>query len=563
MKTRKFAQRANFLAFVFFACLIVILFRLISTQIVNGQFYQQLVHSRLELNNLLPPRGVIIDRNQKVLAKDIGVASLYAYPYLIDHPETVAEKLSPFLELSTEEILQLLAGDERLVCLDKQIPLHIAQKIERERLEGIDCIPSYVRFYPQAPLFSNLIGFVGTDRQGLEGIEYTFDHYLAGKVGYSFFEKDALGREIPLTVQRIDPSPGNNLVLTVDSSIQFFVEEALDRAMERTKAKSATVIVSNPQTGDILAMASRPSFDNQVFNAFPPERWKNLGISMVFEPGSTIKPLVMAAALEEGVVSLGDRFRCNGSIRVHNHRVRCIHSHGEQTLEEVLINSCNVGVITIAQKLGAEKLFYYLKQFGLGEKTGINLVGEESGILRNPRDWSLLSMGAVPIGQEVAVTPLQLLQALSALANEGILMKPRLVMRVEDAAGRVIEEFSPIVEKQVVHGETARLVLEMMEKTVREGTGKKAYVSGFKIAGKTGTGQKAGEDGTYAPGRFFSSFVGFFPLPQPRFGIVVVLDEPEGEYYGGDVAAPVFQEIASQILRYTDIIPEDAEVRVF
>lgn len=563
MKTRKFARRASFLVFVLFGCLIIILFRLISTQIVNGQFYQQIVYSRLELNNLLPARGIIMDRNQKVLAKDIGVASVYAYPYLIDYPEMVAEELSPLLELPVDKILQLLSEEESVVCLDKQLPLYKAQKIEKQKLEGIECVASYTRFYPQAPLFSNLIGFVGTDRQGLEGIEYSFDDYLSGKVGYSFFERDALGRKIPLTVQRVDPDPGNNLVLTVDSSIQFFVEEALDRAMEKTKAKSATAIVSNPQTGDILAMASRPSFDNRAFNSSPAEHWKNLGISMVFEPGSSIKPLVMAAALEEGVVSTEDKFYCNGSIKVHNHSVRCIHSHGEQTLEEVLINSCNVGTITIAQKLGAEKLFYYLKQFGLGEKTGVKLAGEESGILRNPRDWSLLSIGAVPIGQEVAVTPLQLLQALSALANKGVLMEPRLVMQVEDASGKVVENFPPLPKKRVVREETARLVLEMMEKTVQAGTGKKAYLPGFRIAGKTGTGQKAGEDGSYVPGKFFSSFVGFFPLPQPRFGIVVILDEPEGEYYGGDVAAPVFKEIASQILRYADIIPEDAEVRVF
>jgi cell division protein FtsI/penicillin-binding protein 2 len=271
----------------------------------------------------------------------------------------------------------------------------------------------------------------------------------------------------------------------------------------------------------------------------------------------------MAAALEEKVVNLNNQFFCSGSIMVHNHRVRDIKAHGAQTLEDIIINSCNVGIIEIARKIQENKLYAYLKDFGLGEASGIGMPGEERGLLRPPKEWSLLSIGAIPIGQEMMVTPLQLLKALSALANKGILMKPRLVSRIVGVGGKVVEEFPVTPLKRVVSEKTAAMVLGMMEKVVEKGTGKRAFIEGYRIAGKTGTGQKVDASGRYAPGKFYSSFVGFFPLPEPRFGILVMLDEPQGEYYGGDVAAPVFREIALNIIDYAGIISKDAEVRVF
>ncbi|MCX7668307.1 MAG: penicillin-binding protein 2 [Atribacterota bacterium] len=333
--------------------------------------------------------------------------------------------------------------------------------------------------------------------------------------------------------------------------------------MEKTKAQRGVIIVNDPRSGDILAMASRPSYDNRYFSQYESSCFRNLAFEMVFEPGSTVKPLVMAGALEEKVVGLGDRFFCPGSITVHTHRVRDIKAHGEEFLEDIIINSCNVGIIEVARKLTEEKLYLYLKNFGLGEESGVEMPGEETGLLRLPKEWSLLSIGAIPIGQEMMVTPLQLLKALSALANKGVVMKPRLVSKIVGAGGRVVKEFPITPLKQVVSEKTASVVLEMMEKTVEKGTGKKAFIEGYRIAGKTGTGQKVDASGRYAPGKFYSSFVGFFPLPEPRFGILIMLDEPQGEYYGGDIAAPVFREIALNIIDYAGIISKNAEVKVF
>ncbi|MDD3698577.1 MAG: penicillin-binding protein 2 [Atribacterota bacterium] len=563
MISRKFVRRANFLFFLSLFLLGVVAVRVFSLQVLQGKFYREEALSRLVLEETLPSRGSILDRSGKVLAEDVGVLSISAYPPQMDDPEKIAEELSQLLSLSASELQQKFQSGLFWIEITDNAPLYLKEALEEKKLKGISWKEKPVRFYPQAPLFSNLLGFVGKDRQGLEGLEFAFDSYIAGKPGYTFYEKDALGREIPLTTKHLSPQSGNDLLLTVDSTIQFFAEEALDQAMEKTKALRGVVIVNNPQSGDILAMVSRPSFDNRNFQDFPPESWKNLAISMVFEPGSTVKPLVMAAALEEKKASLEERFFCPGFVMVYNHRVRDIKAHGEQKLEDLLINSCNVGIITLAERLGKDKLFYYLKNFGLGEKCDIGLPGEEQGLLRPSRDWSLLSIGAIPIGQEMMVTPLQLLRALSALTNKGVVMQPRLVSKIISPTGEIIEGFSPVSSGEVVSERTASLVLEMMEKTVKEGTGKKAYIEGYRIGGKTGTGQKVGLDGRYDPRKFYSSFVGFFPLPEPRFGIIIVLDEPQGEYYGGDIAAPVFREIAQNIINYAGIMSDEAEVGLF
>ncbi|MCX7729920.1 MAG: penicillin-binding protein 2 [Candidatus Caldatribacterium sp.] len=563
MLSQLFIARISIFGRLLFACLGGIEFRLFSLQVLNHGLYRSEVTSRLTIDELLALRGEIFDRNGEVLAKDVETLTVCACPRLVRDPEGVAARLAPLLAMEERELQERLVVDASSVVLKTRVPAVLGNALRNMRIDGIYWVREARRFYPKAPLFSAILGFVGKDRKGLEGLEYVFDSVLEGRNGYVTFERDALGQEIPTTITVHPPEKGNNLHLTLDTTVQFFAEEALRRAIERTKAKRGVVIVNNPKTGDILAMASYPSFDNQSFERFPPEHWRNYAVHMVIEPGSTVKPLVLAAALEEKVASLRDTFSCSGGIRVHNHRVRCIKTHGEESLEDVLINSCNAGIISIVQRLGKEKLYAYLRNFGLGEKTGVPLPGEERGLLRRPEQWSLLSIGAVPIGQEMMVTPMQLLYALSSIANRGILMRPRLVSRVTDAHGRVIHEIPPSPVRRVVSERTANLVLSMMEKAVKEGTGKKAQVAGYRIAGKTGTGQKAGPGGRYVAGAYYSSFVGFFPLPDPCFGVLVVLDEPEGEYYGGDIAAPVFQEVAENILRYRGVISEDAEVETF
>lgn len=563
MLSQKFIVRAGFLSFFLFALLGSVGFRLFSLQILHHEFYRKQVLERSTLDALLALRGDIVDRRGDVLAKDIETLTVCASPRLIRDPESVAQKLAPLLYVDAEKLKAQLSVDASFVILRTKVPATLRNALRELRIDGLYWVRETERFYPKAPFCSTVLGFVGKDRKGLEGLEYLFDDVLQGKDGYVTFERDALGQEIPTTVVVHPPEKGNTLHLTIDATIQFFAEEALYRAIERTRAKRGVVIVNDPKTGDILAMASYPTFDNRCFANFSPESWRNGAVHMVFEPGSTVKPLVIAAALEEKAVSLGDTFSCPGGIRVHNHWVRCIKAHGQERLEDVLINSCNAGIISIAQRLGKERLYRYLRDFGLGERTGIAFPGEEQGLLRRPEQWSLLSLGAIPIGQEMMVTPIQLLCALSAIANKGVVMRPRIVQRITDAFGNVVQEFPPSPVRRVVSEKTANLVLSMMEKVVQEGTGKKAQVAGYRIGGKTGTGQKAGPGGKYVPGAYYSSFVGFFPLPEPRFGVLVVLDEPVGEYYGGDIAAPVFQEVAENILRYRGVLSDDAEVETF
>jgi len=564
MSSRRFVHRANFLVAIIFFILGYIVFRLFMIQVVEGNEYREKANMvRFRMEDLLPSRGRILDRNGEILARDTEAISVYCVPRMIENPEETAQKIAPLLGLDFEETLDKLHNRKSFVWIKRQVPLHLKESLEKAHLIGVEWYKENKRFYPQSPNLSHLIGFVGIDHQGLEGLEFAFNQELTGKMGYMTFERDGTGGEIPGSLVYTNPQSGYDLMLTIDRTIQFYVEKALDQAMEKTRARAGVVVVNDPRTGDILAMASRPRFDNNQFNDYPSETWKNLAISMLFEPGSTIKPLIMASALQENKVFLGEKFFCGGSIVVYNHRVRDIKSHGQETLEDVLINSCNVGTIQIAQRLGEETLYRYLKNFGIGEPSDIGLNGEEIGLLRKPRSWSALSIGAIPIGQELLVTPIQLLRSISTVANHGVLMKVRLVKKITDENGKTVSEILPAPIQRVVDEETANLVLSMMQKVVDQGTGKKANLPGYRIAGKTGTGQKIGPDGQYAINFFYSSFIGFFPVPEPRFGILVVLDEAQGEYYGGDIAAPVFQNIAQNIIHYAGLMPEDAEVTVY
>lgn len=564
MSQKKFILRANFLVFVFLLLLAYVGFRLFTIQVVQGAAFRERANFiRFKMEDLLPSRGRILDRSGEILARDTEAISIYALPPVIEDVHHTAKILATVLNRSEEEMLVLLESSLTFVWIQRKVPLYMAEDLMAANVRGIEWRRENYRFYPQSPLLSNLIGFVGTDHRGLEGVEYSFNEKLTGEVGYITYERDATGREIPGSTGFLQPEPGLDVFLTIDSSIQFFVERALDNAMENTGAKRGVVIVNNPRNGDIVAMASRPTFNSDSFWAFPAESWKNLGIGLVFEPGSTLKPLLMAAVLDENLAYLQERFFCPGHIMVYNHRVRDVKAHGDIALRDIVADSCNVGTIILAKRLGEEKLYRYFSGFGIGQKTGSGLIGEESGLLRRPQDWSALSIGAIPIGQEILVTPLQLLSALSGVANRGMLMRPRIVSRIVTQEGKIVEEFLPSPVDRVVSPESAMLTLEMMLRAVDEGTGKRAAVAGYRIAGKTGTGQKIGPDGRYMRNAFVSSFVGFFPYPDPEYGIAVILDEPQGEYYGGTIAAPVFREIAQEIIALKGIRPEDVEVQTF
>jgi cell division protein FtsI/penicillin-binding protein 2 len=556
---RSFFYRSLFLSVFITGLFLLVGFRLFSLQVINNHFYLEKVAQRLRIEEIPAPRGEIVDREGNVLARDVETVSLYAYPKIIKDPEQTARALSQILKIPYTEVYQKLNSELSSVLIVKKAPATVCEQLDRIKLQGIGLVREYARFYPQAPNGSNLLGFVGTDHRGLEGLEFAFNKLLSGKAGYRISEKDALGQEIPTTIREIPPVPGKNLTITIDSTIQFFAERRLQEAIARTNAKRGVVIVNNPQTGEILAMCSYPGYDNNHFADYPRENWKNLATALLFEPGSIVKPLIMALALEEGVVDSEEEFYCNGSIKVGGHRIRDIKSHGKEKLEDIIINSCNTGIITIAMRLNPEKIYAYLKELGLGQKTALNLPGEETGILRPPKQWSGLSPAAISIGQEIMTTPLQMLVALSVIANQGVFVPPRIIKDSDSLSS--LSENGTLANKRVISKQAAQKVLSMMEKVVQKGTGIKASLPGLRIAGKTGTGQKVNPDGRYANNKFVSSFVGFFPLPRPSFGIIVVLDEPQGEYYGGDTAAPVFKNIAQDIAVYSNIMPEDAEVK--
>ncbi|MFZ5639898.1 MAG: penicillin-binding transpeptidase domain-containing protein, partial [Bacillota bacterium] len=416
------------------------------------------------------------------------------------------------------------------------------------------------RFYSNKKLAAHVLGYVGTDNTGLDGIEKSLEKELAGTPGRIVSEKDAAGRLIPQAMHKyIAPVPGNSLVLTLDATIQHFVERELDKVVEKYQPKSASIIVMEPKTGGILAMANRPDFDPNNYNDYPQETWRNNAIWMNYEPGSTFKIVTAAAALDEAVVKPESRFYDPGFIMVADRRIKCWRyprAHGAQSFEEVVQNSCNPGFVKIGLDLGKERFYKYIKAFGFGEKSGISLAGESKGIVIPEKDVKPVSIATISIGQSISVTPIQLVSALAAIANDGVLMKPQLVKEIRTARGQLVKEIEPEVRQEVVSKDTAKQLAGILEKVVSEGTGRNAFMEEYRVAGKTGTAQKAGPGG-YMQGKYVASFAGFAPANDPRIAVLVVIDEPQGGiYYGGQIAAPVFRDVVRDILRYLNIPPQ-------
>jgi len=515
-----------------------------------------------------PQRGTIYDRKGRELAISVDLESLYGIPSEMEDPDFVAAKLSSVLGMSHHSIEKRLEGNKGFIWLDRKLDPEKVKKVKALSLntKEIGFITESKRFYPQRSLAGHLLGFVGMDNHGLEGIELAYERHLSGEKGWLILERDALGRYIfPPNHNYNPPSPGNNLILTIDGVIQYITEKELDKAMERWKAKSAIAIVMDPRTGEILAMGVRPEFNPNNIENYRPSEWRNRAITDLYEPGSTFKVISAAAALEEGLVKRGDLFDCSkGVIEVGGRLIHDVHKNGILTFSEVIQRSSNVGAIQIGMRLGKERFYKYIRAFGFGEKTGIDLPGEGSGKVREPGKWSGTSIGAISIGQEVSVTPLQLLRAVSAIANKGYLMRPYIISEIRDYEGRVIKGFSPQVVRRVVSEETSKRLTEILKLVVEEGgTGTKAAIEGNTVAGKTGTSQKIDpKTGTYSHERYVSSFVGFLPADDPKLSIIVVVDEPQGSIYGGSVAAPIFKEIAEQSLAYLRIPIMEGDQRV-
>ncbi len=482
------------------------------------------------------------------------VYSLYANPRMMkeEAKAKALEKLPELLSISPELLSKRLSRDKYFVWLERKLSDEVAQKVRALRIPGLDFIKESQRYYPNQYLAAHVIGFAGVDNQGLEGLELKFDKYLKGELGRTQIVRDARRRELLMDRAFVPPKDGFDLVLTIDETIQYIAERALDKAFKKHNAKSASIVVIDPGTGEILALANRPTYDLGEFTSSTPESRTNRAVVYFYEPGSVFKIVTASAALEEDIVTEKDKIFCeNGKYRVGNHILHDHHPLGTLTFSEVIEQSSNIGTTKVAQMMGPAVFYKYAKRFGFGRKTGVDLIGEVSGQLKPPRKWSKTSIGALPIGQEVTVTPLQLACAIGAVANDGVYMKPFVVKYIKDKNDELIKAFEPKVIDRVVSIDTARRVKAILQKVVEHGTGKKARVKGVAVGGKTGTAQKV-VNGAYSHSKFYASFIGFAPVEDPRIAAVVVYDEPHPNHYGGTVAAPVFREMLVDTLKYIE-----------
>lgn len=507
---------------------------------------------------LSPKRGFILDRNLKPLALSLKADSVYAVARDVKNKREVAKELSEILNRDEEVLYERLTRDKQFVWLARKVSVDVARKVQALGINGISLIDETKRFYTGGFLASHVIGFVGIDNAGLEGLELLYDRYLKGAAGEKSIARDAKGRQLPFLVRRhIPPVDGCDLILTIDEVIQHITEEALEKIYKKYNAKAATAIVMNPKNGDILAMANYPNYDLNDFASSDAISRKNTAVSSYFEPGSVFKIVTASACLEEKSTSFEKVFYCEkGSWYVRGHILHDHRPHAELTFREVIEKSSNIGTVKAAMLLGEENLYKYIKLFGFGEETGINLPGEIPGVIRPPDKWSRYSITAIPMGHEIAATPIQLAYAASAIANKGILVKPRIVSKIIDSNGQTIREFMPAVKRRVISEETALKVTKLLEGVILRGTGKRARIPDYRAAGKTGTASKIEPSGRYSKTRYMASFVGFAPVDDPAIVVCVMVDEPRPQYFGGTVAAPVFKEITDATLRYLQILPE-------
>ncbi len=549
---KRYAIVSFFLPILF----LLIIWKLYLIQIVHNPDYQKRArrYHRVSLS-LDSERGKILDRKGKVLAFDVTRYSVFYRPVKENWSRGEEESLATVLGMEMGKIRQKLKK-KRFVYLARGVEEEVIKKLEKLNLKGIGWEREKRRFYPCGSLASQVIGFTGVDNQGLAGVEYYYDSFLKGKKGEWITERDGRGVLLASVEEKYyPPVPGKTVILTLDEGIQYLLEKELKKTHEETRAKRSVGIMVNPQSGEILAMASLPDYNPNQYQFSSPRNW---AIGMVYEPGSTFKVITLSIALEEKVVEPEQKIFCErGSFPFYGHLLHDHHPYGWLTVKETLWFSSNIGLTKIGMKVGEERLYNYIKKFGFGEKTGIDLPGEEKGILRPLSHWSKVSMAAIPFGQEIGVTPIQLAMAVSAIANGGYLLKPYVVKEIRDKEGRIVYRGTRKVKRRAISSETARLMRQLMEGVVEKGTGRKAQIEGFRVAGKTGTAQKYVPGEGYDSGKFVASFVGFIPVEKPQFLLLLVIDEPEGLYYGGEIAAPCFKRVMEGVIRYCGMSPRD------
>jgi cell division protein FtsI (penicillin-binding protein 3) len=502
-------------------------------------------------------RGTIFDRRSHEMAVSIDVTSIAVRPRQVKDVDGTVKELARVLKKKPSEVKARLAGGKPFVWVKRQATPKEAEAVKQLRLPGIEFVADSNRFYPNRALAAHVLGFTGMDGKGLEGIEYFYDRDLRGTETSVKVLKDARGNGFQTEPPSDNESAGKNIVLTLDHGIQFITETALNEAVESTRARSGMAVVMEPRTGAILALALAPAFNPNAYEDAKKPLWRNRTITDPFEPGSIIKIFVAAAALEFTHLSPQTTFNCeNGAYRIGKYTVHDVHHYGVLTLQDIIKFSSNIGAAKIGEKVGPEKLYQTLRLFGFGQKTGIDGPAETTGLLMPSKKWADIDTAAISFGHGISVSAVQLITAVSAIANDGVLMKPRLVQAVTDPQGQILQQFEPEEVRRVVSVQTARTVKDIMQAVILPGgTGVQAALEGYSVCGKTGTARKVDESGQYSNERHVASFIGFAPVETPRIAVLVVIDEPKGQIYGGAVAAPVFKKIAQTTLNYLNVPP--------
>lgn len=549
---------------VLFGSLVV---RLGYVQLSQGEKLSDKVEDSLRRNiPFTAKRGEILDREGIPLAYNISTPTVYAVPVQVKEKQKTAQQLAPLLGMTEEKLMSLLTKKSMSVKLQpggRKITMELAASIRDLQLPGIVVAEDSKRYYPYGDLAAHILGFTGIDNQGITGVENIYDNLLKGIAGNISYLSDAGGRLMPGSSEKYSaPQDGLNLQLTIDKQIQSIMERELDQAMVKYQAQGAWAIAMNPKNGEILAMASRPGYEPALYKEYDPQIYnRNLPIWMTYEPGSTFKIITLAAALQEGKVDLqNDHFYDPGFIEVAGAKLRCWKKggHGSQTFLQVVENSCNPGFVALGQRLGKETLFKYIRDFGFGSKTGIDLNGESNGILFKLSQVGPVELSTTAFGQGVSVTPIQQIAAVSAAINGGNLYKPHVSKAwVNPETGETVSEVKPELVRQVISEETSKKVRAALESVVAKGTGRPAFIDGYRVGGKTGTAQKV-INGRYSPTEHIVSFIGFAPADDPQIVVYTAVDNPKGIQFGGVVAAPIVQNILEDSLHYMKV-PERSD----
>ncbi len=553
--------RLGAVVLLFLALFFAVGLRAFHLQILQGALLKRLGEKQhLKEWTLLPKRGSILDRSKELLAVSVERQSVYARPRRLEDPENAARVLARALSLTPAMVERELKAEKPFVWIKRQVTPKEAEQIQALNVDGVGMFYEPTRYYPQSSLAGQVVGFVGRDSQGLEGIELHYDRYIRGETGSPLIERDALGRRVLVQgVEDVQIPPGADIHLTLDTSIQHITEKELEATVTKYRAKGGIALVVEPFTGEILALANYPFFNPNNFARVPSQRWRNRAVTDSYEPGSTFKTILAAAALEEGIVGKEDLFYCEfGSYAYAGRTIHDTHKYGWIPFYKIIQYSSNIGATKVAEKLKKDRYFKYITRFGFGHLTGIDLPGEGSGVVRSADHWTAIDLATHAFGQGIAVTPIQMAMAYATIANGGFLMRPFAVRRIVNAEGKILFENQPQVVRRVISEKTAQQLTSILKGVVSDGgTGTQANLEGFEVAGKTGTAQKPEPSRKgYSATKRIASFIGFVPAENPKIVVLVLIDEPEVNVYGGVVAAPAFQNISRGALRQLGVAPD-------